>query len=331
MGKKSREKRERRKPAAPRAEGGAGAQHPVHDRRANERTMVDLHRILAEQNFADIDEANRFMADLIAKSGGRVPSRPARTPVEEAQDIMYEAWEARGLQRVKLARRALETSPDCADAYVLLAEETARSLTEARDLFAQGVAAGERALGEAFFRENTGHFWGILETRPYMRARAGLAQCLWMLDERTAAVEHYQGLLRLNPNDNQGLRDVLLDCLLELNHDEEAERLLQQYEDDGTASWLYNWALLVFRREGDSPEARRRLKEALEQNQHVPPCLLGRKRLPRELPDLVGFGDEDEAIAYAGNALVTWRNTPGALEWLAGADSKDRFIDARLH
>jgi len=281
--------------------------------------MADLHRILAEQNFADIDEANRFMADLIAKSGGRVPSRPARTPVEEAQDIMYEAWEARGLQRVKLARKALETSPDCADAYVLVAEETARSLEEARDLYAEGVAAGERALGEEFFRENTGHFWGILETRPYMRARAGLAQCLWMLDERDAAVEHYQELLRLNPNDNQGLRDVLLDCLLEMNRDEEAERLLRQYEDDGTASWLYNWALLVFRREGDSREARRRLKEALEQNQHVPAYLLGRKRLPRELPDLVGFGDENEAIAYAGDALVNWRNTPGALEWLAGA------------
>ena len=44
---------------------------------------------------------------------------------------------------------------------------------------------------------------------------------------------------------------------------------------------------------------------------------LGRKRVPRVLPDLVGFGDENEAIAYAGDALVTWRNTPGALQWLA--------------
>ncbi len=319
MGKKSREKRERREQGASGTKGDAGARLPVSDRRAHEKTMADLHRLLAEQNFANIDEANRFMADLMKKTGGRVPSSRARTPVEEAQDIMYDAWEAGGAKGVALAHKALQVSPDCADAYVLLAEETARSLEEARDLYAQGVAAGERALGEAFFRENAGHFWGILETRPYMRARAGLAQCLWEAGERDAAIAHYQDMLRLNPNDNQGIRDVLLDCLLELDRDEEAGRLLQQYEDDGTATWLYNWALLVFRREGDSTEARRRLKEALRYNPHVPAYLLGRKRIPRELPDLVGFGDENEAIAYAGDALVNWRNTPGALEWLAAA------------
>ncbi len=59
---------------------------------------------------------------------------------------MYEAWNAQGARRAQLARKALEISPDCADAYVLLAEEKARTLGEARDLFVQGVAAGERAL-----------------------------------------------------------------------------------------------------------------------------------------------------------------------------------------
>lgn len=33
-----------------------------------------------------------------------------------------------------------------------------------------------------------GHFWGILETRFYMRARAGLAEALWELGERDAAI-----------------------------------------------------------------------------------------------------------------------------------------------
>ena len=149
MGRKSRNKKGRRKQGASGAKGNAGARPPVSDRRALEKTMSDLHRLLAEQSFADIDEANRFMADLVAKSGGRVPNLPARTPLEEAQDVMYEAWDARGLQRVKLARKALEISPDCADAYVLLAKETARSLEQARDLYARAVAARERALGRA--------------------------------------------------------------------------------------------------------------------------------------------------------------------------------------
>ncbi|HEV2642619.1 MAG TPA: hypothetical protein VGT98_07930, partial [Candidatus Elarobacter sp.] len=64
-------------------------------------------------------------------------------------------------------------SSDCADAYVLLAEETARTAGAARKLYEQGVAAGERALGPNYFRNEVGSFWGLLETRPYMRATPG--------------------------------------------------------------------------------------------------------------------------------------------------------------
>jgi hypothetical protein len=99
--------------------------------------------------------------------------------------------------------------------------------------------------------------------------------------------------------------------------DGEVGKLLKEHEEDGSAIWLYTWALWTYRQGGDSPESRRRLKEALKENPHVPDYLLGRKRLPRDLPDLIGFGDEEEAIAYAADTLVNWRNTPGALEWLA--------------
>ncbi len=301
------------------AQGGAsGGLPPVMDRRAMEKTMVDLHRLLAQHEFADLEEANRFLAGLTAEGGGGIPAGQATTPLEEAQDLMYEAWEATGSRRAQLARKALDISPDCADAYVLLAEEQARTVEEARDSYAQGVAAGERALGADMFEEDAGHFWGILETRPYMRAREGLARCLWELGERQEAISHYKEMLRLNPNDNQGVRYVLLDCLLAMGRDEEAGTLLAEYEDDGSAAWEYNYALWTFRREGDGPESRRRLKEALRQNRHVPAYLLGRRRLPARLPDFVGFGDENEAVCYVADALGNWRATDGALSWLAG-------------
>jgi hypothetical protein len=45
-------------------------------------------------------------------------------------------------------------------------------------------------------------------------------------------VAHYRGLLKLNPNDNQGIRYILASCLLKLGCDEEVASLLKQYEDD---------------------------------------------------------------------------------------------------
>lgn len=234
----------------------------------------------------------------------------------QAQDLMYEAFESQGARRVALAHEALAISPDCADGYLLLAEETASSLEEACELLEQGVAAGERALGPQPFEEDVGHFWGILETRPYMRARAALAETLWALDRQEEAVEHQRDLLRLNPNDNQGIRYRQAEWLLWLERYDELDELLAAYEDDAAAAFAFTRALATFRREGDSAEARRLLEEAREVNTHVPAYLSGRKTLPKRLPDYVGFGDESEAIEYAAGAAVVWASVPGALAWL---------------
>jgi tetratricopeptide (TPR) repeat protein len=175
------------------------------------------------------------------------------------------------------------------------------------------MAAGERAMGSEAF-EQAGHFWGILETRPYMRARAGLARVLVEQERLGEAVEQYQEMLRLNPNDNQGGRQVLVNLLIELDRDEEAWRLAESYPEDG-ALLAFPRALLLFRRGGDSPEARKGLKKAIQENRFVPGMLLG----DREAPPLGGFyspGGEDEAGLYLDLSHDTWAETEGALEWL---------------
>ncbi len=288
---------------------------PIPDRRAMDKTMADIVRLLESQEFDSLDEANAYLQKVLA-SGQPMPSPAARTPLDEAQERMYEAFEASGKRRVQLAKEALAISEDCADAYVLLAEESARSLAEARDLYAAGVKAGERALGEALFEEAVGHFWGVVETRPYMRARAGLANCLWQLGQRQEAIDHYQEMLRLNPGDNQGIRYILLTCYLTEGMDAEAERLLGEYDDDASATWLYHGALLRYRQAKTGEEANSQLAEALDYNPHVPAYLLGRKRLPRQLPPYVGFGDKNEAAAYVAEAAHLWAQEEGALDWL---------------
>jgi pentatricopeptide repeat protein len=261
--------------------------------------------------FPSRQSMERVLAGLV--SGGL-----QNDAVAEAQQVMYDAWEAPTRERaVALAKQALSISPDCADAYNLLAEETAESIEEAIDLYTKGVEAGERAIGEQAFKEDVGHFWGVLETRPYMRARAGLAECLWSAGRREETVAHYQDLLRLNPNDNQGIRDLLMPCLIERGRYEDAEKLFREFEDDGTATWMYSRALLDFRKHGDSPKANESLKAALAENKFVPSYLLRRKKLPRNLPDHYGFGDDSEAVVYAFGNRAAWQSTPGALEWLA--------------
>jgi tetratricopeptide (TPR) repeat protein len=243
--------------------------------------------------------------------------RSKPSAVREAQQIMYEAWqETEPRRRLALALKALLISQDCADAHVLLAEEMAESLEEAIEFYSRGVEAGERALGKRAFKEDVGDFWGLQSTRPYMRARAGLAQALWDAGRREEAVEHYRDMLRLNPGDNQGIRYLLLPYLIELDRDEDAEKLFKQYKGECMAVWVYSRALLDFRKKGDVPAARKSLKTALEINKFVPAYLLGRKKIPRSMPELYGFGDKDEAVICARMSISIWKATPGALDWL---------------
>lgn len=289
----------------------APAVKPAFSWRASERSLREIGKLLRAREYASLEEANEAIARYI-KEGS--PEPEPETPEERAEELMDLAWDMPGRRAVLLARRALEIWPDCADAYNLLASR-AIDPEASRQLYERGVAAGERALGAEVFREEAGHFWGLVETRPYMRARQGLAESLVELKRFAEAAEHFQAMLRLNPNDNQGVRDSLVNVLIAADRDAEAAELLEQYREDSTAKMAYPRALLAFRREGDSFEARRCLKKALQANPFVPGLLLGTRR-PLPPSETYSLRSEEEAALYFILSSQTWKATPGALDWL---------------
>jgi tetratricopeptide (TPR) repeat protein len=278
----------------------------------------------AADDLADLPDWRALEGQMWQALPGLRSGGDADTPQAKTQELLYQAFhEPDQARRLQLAREALAVSPDCADAYVLLAEH-APTRKEALRLYEQGVAAGERALGPRAFQEDAGHFWGLLETRPYMRARLGLAHALWTAGRRDEAIQHLQDMLRLNPNDNQGVRYTLAGFLLSMDRDEDLARLLEQYPDEGSATWAYTKALLAFRREGDTEAARRLLKQAKKANKHVPDYLLGRKFPSMDQPPYYSPGAESEALEYIGGFLAGWKATPGAVDWLRGQDAKTK-------
>lgn len=243
----------------------------------------------------------------------------AENALRRAQELIYDAWETPGaVQRIRLAKRALKISELCADAYSVLAEDEAKTLLERRKYCERALAAGEKALGPKAFKDDLGHFWGILETRPYMRARAALADCLWECGERIAAIDHLQIMLLLNPNDNQGVRYLLISWFLTVRDHEAAEELLRNYRGDYSANWSYSETLLAFRK-GDELGLRRHLANSWQVNAHVPGLLIGAVAMPRQIPDYYSPGSPEEAVLYVQDNRENWASTEGALTWLAEA------------
>lgn len=133
------------------------------------------------------------------------------------------------------ARAALELCRDCADAYRTLGqiEEEYNDPERARELYENGVAAGERALkklrGPDIFKKDRGEFFGIVESRPYIGVRGALADVLWELGEHDAALEHAREVMRLNKMDNLGLRYTVADWLYRLERFDELDKHLRKH------------------------------------------------------------------------------------------------------
>lgn len=280
-----------------------------------EKVMASLTRIFGGKDFMSDAELDALLDSKMAS--GEIPPSAALDPLDEAQSLIYEAWNSEDIVKVELAHRALDLCPDCADAYVILAQEEATSKEAALTLYRKGVEAGKRALDPALFTKAVGKFWDLMETRPYMRARLGLAECLWDLAKKEEALGHLRELMRLNPADDQGVRYILLQCLLESGADEELGALLERYGKDTSPEIRFTQALWLFRRQGKGAAANAALKEAIRANPNVPAFLLKRKKLSKRLPTAAREGSEAEAEAYAGGAMDPWHGTLGALEWLA--------------
>ena len=169
--------------------------------------------------------------------------------------------------------------------------------------------------GEGYFQENTGHFWGLVETRPFMRSKMELIGALINLKRYKEAIRHCEEMLLLNPNDNQGIRDILLGLYLETDLLEQTRNLLKNFQDDDSA--VFSWGRVLERfLSGDEPGALKALKHAHTENPFVRDYLIGKKRPPLNSPEYYSPGSKEEAYEILLDLAMAWSNHPDALSWL---------------
>jgi len=245
-------------------------------------------------------------------------SKPvSRQRQQDAFDSYLEALEAtnysnfmEGLQRV------LEHNPRHIDGLLQRLEHLPQSegLIPAYECLAN---LARQELGSDF-EQMIGGFWGFLETRPYMRARAALAHSLASYSQRQAAVAHYQAMLDLNPNDNQGVRNALLPLLIQQGDWDRFDELVASYPDDAGATWLWGCVLAAVVRERPEGEIEVLVEAAREINEHVPDVMHWGCVNLEELPSTYSVGSKEEAAVTAYD-LRALRLLPQVRFWLSSA------------
>jgi hypothetical protein len=113
-----------------------------------------------------------------------------------------------------------------------------------------------------------------------------------------------------------------LPTLLEQHRDEEADRLLNDYDEDIQAMWPYARALRAFQVDGNSAGARAALRKALDLNSHVRRYLLDPESIPPDRPPHFTLGSREEAAYVAAGLFAAYEATRGALAWIQAARAR---------
>ena len=282
-------------------------------KKQHDKLLTDLQRLLETQDFKSEDDVRKFMDSII---GQKIPSFPkeALSFREQAQDLVFSAYELTPTKAKINIEKALHLDPDCIEAYEYLGS-IERTAELASIFYEKGILIGRRIFGGKYLEEHKGMFWGFHETRPFMRCLQQYSDCLYTMGKLKECVAILEEMIELNPNDNQGVRDQLLLYLIQLDENKKFLKYAKMFEDDSMAFPLFNRALFAFKLEGENDNANKQLSKALKQNKHVAKRLLSNKPVT-ELADHYGFGDENEADYYASFAQHIWATTQGAREWL---------------
>ncbi len=135
--------------------------------------------------------------------------------------------------------------------------------------------------------------------------------------DRADWLDAMRTVLTLNPNDNHGLRELVVNQLLTRGENDAALALTSKYPDDIMPAIMFGNILALYRL-GRSEEALNALTDTNKSSPKIAKWLLPlRKAEPKTTLDYgIQVGGDEEAWLYREDMRDIWDSTPGAMAWL---------------
>ena len=192
------------------------------------------------------DLAQRFMAEYNAT----VQPRNVRTLPQTADDYLELAEDATSKKKkLEYLSKALELEPDNLDAARMTAELNAKKPEDLLAFLSTLIEKGNSLMEkEGYFQDCMGDFWGVLETRPYMRLRDSYLELLIQCGMMRKAVGEAEEMLKLSTNDNLGVRYTLMHLYAYLENEDSALALHKKYDEYEESQMLLPLAVLYYKK-----------------------------------------------------------------------------------
>lgn len=203
-----------------------------------------LLEYMKKNNINDIDEANEKLQEFIEMyNNGEIEYK--NTPLDDAYEILEKAQEAENVRdAIKLAKKAYEKSSECFEAILFQCDFEENGIKRMK-LLEKGLEFEKNRLikKKYFDKENIGHFYGIFETRPYIKGLVYKAEYLFDEGKIRQGIGVCKEVLRLNKSDNLGARYLLLAAYSLLEEEKELLNLYKKYPEENLETLFPLFAL----------------------------------------------------------------------------------------
>jgi tetratricopeptide (TPR) repeat protein len=200
-------------------------------------TLTNLNRLIKRQTFNHPKEAEDFFERMSKFSLDDLP-KVELTLEEQAQDLVYEAYDFVPAKAKKNIEKALELDPECIEAYEYLA--TTEKTTEIAMVFCEkGIAIGRKKFGGKFLKDFKGMFWAHHETRPFLRCLYKKAEWLIAKNKLIEAIAIMEEILERNKSDNLGVRFLLMPALMMRGEIEKFQKYNKMFSENTHPSTIF--------------------------------------------------------------------------------------------
>ena len=260
-----------------------------------------INEFIANTDAKDLDELNKELQGFIQKyNAGEIEYE--NTILDDAYELLDKAENAQSkTQAIKYAKEAYKMCPDCFDALLFQVHLEDNSIKSMK-LLEKGLATEKcRLEKEGFFtKDQIGHFYGIFETRPYIRGLYTKASCLINDGKVKQARDACKEILRLNENDNTGARYLLMAIYAYLEEENELLKLYKKYHEQSLETLFPLFTL--YYKQGDNKKAQEYLNKINNANPHFIKYFKGTiKANPNIEEGYYAKGDSSEVIMYFNN------------------------------
>ena len=196
------------------------------------------------------EQINNLLQGFTRQYNSRPLQKVTPENAETSDDYLELAEDANSeKEALKYARKALELDPDNLDAERIVATGSSKDPYVILDNLHRAVIHGTEVMKSRGFmtKEYIGDFWGVIETRPYMRLRDEFVNALIEGGMFRKAAAECEDMIRLCESDNLGVRYNLMHLYAYLEDERAALRLHKKFGGYEETQMLLPLSILYFK------------------------------------------------------------------------------------